>query len=208
MQRWPVEVGSEFDPSKPLSDRKRERFCEELIVGTELYEAHGIAGFKSPRGNAQRMLREPEVVARLEYLCKKIEPFEETIRAYRRLCIRRKLDNIVDADRLSFFEEYRVRGKRKLRLKSIDDLTPDQRALVEDVEITKGGIKITMPNRLGALNALRDMDGFRAPTRVAPTDASGNGPAVLEIRWKDPLDAATTDPEAAAAAGSQPNTGL
>ena len=58
----------DLDASKPLPDRKRERFCQELMAGTPLYDAYTEAGFARSRGNAQRMEQEPEVVTRLEYL--------------------------------------------------------------------------------------------------------------------------------------------
>ena len=155
----------DFDPSKPLPDRKRERFCQELMAGTPLYDAYTEAGFARPRGNAQRMEHEPEVAARLEYLRSQVEKYEPVLLAFRRVMVRRKLDNIVDIDRLGLFEEYRVRGKRRLRLKPLDQLTPEQRAIIDSIEITKDGVKLTMPARLAALAQVAKLDGLDKPTK-------------------------------------------
>jgi hypothetical protein len=154
------------DPSEPLPDRKRERFCQELMAGAPLYDAYTEAGFARPRGNAQRMEREPEVAARLEFLRRQVEKYEPVLLAFRRVMVRRKLDNIVDLDRLGLFEEYRARGKRRLRLKSIDQLTPEQRAIIDSVEITKDGVKLAMPGKLAALAQLAKLDGLDRPTNI------------------------------------------
>lgn len=54
--------------SLPLRDPKREIFCHELVAGGDLYKAFTVAGFKRPRGNAQAMLAEDLVQARVRYL--------------------------------------------------------------------------------------------------------------------------------------------
>lgn len=74
-----------FDPAKPLHNRRRESFCNELTVKAppnclsavqigelvpreDIAAAFEAAGLKRPRGNTDRMLREPDVAARLDWL--------------------------------------------------------------------------------------------------------------------------------------------
>jgi hypothetical protein len=177
----------DYDPSNPLRDRRRERFCRELMAGTPLYDAYVEAGFARPRGNAQRMEQEPEVAARLEYLRMQVEKYEPFLLAFRRVLVRRKLDNIVDLDRLGLFEECCARGKRTLRLKPIEQLTPEQRALIEGIEVARDGRPLpVMPSKLAALAQLREMDGFRAPAKVENTITDNRDQRYTDIelaRW-------------------------
>lgn len=189
-----IPATTDFDPSRPLREPGREAFCQELAAGEELYAAYESAGFKRPRGNAQRMLREDDVAKRLEYLILRVAPLDEALIGYRRLEHRRALDRIANADRLALFEEktrYIKVGKRRVRTRSIElksfaDLSDEQRALIDGLEVTdKGGLKVHMPKRLDARALLAKLDGLDKPSKVAPTDAAGTGPAVLEVRWKD-----------------------
>jgi hypothetical protein len=45
------------------------------------------------------------------------------------------------------------------------------------------GPKIKLADKLNALAQLRDMHGFKAPTKVAPTSADGTGPARIIVQW-------------------------
>lgn len=180
-----------FDPSKPLRDRARENFCQGLAAGESLYDAFAAAGFKRPAGNAQRLLREPEVAARVAYLLEKVAPLDETLLAWRRLQHRRALENVAGTNRLSLFVPtmgYVGKGKgrravvRGVALKPFDELTPDQLALIDGIEITdKGVLKVSMPKRLDARAQLAKLDGLDKPVKVAPTNSAGDGPASLTI---------------------------
>lgn len=178
-----------------LADPGRELFCQELVATGDKYTSFEAAGFKRPRGNVDRMMREPDVAERIGYLYRRMVPYLEALVACRRDEHRRTLQNIADADRLDLLVEktkyLKVNGKRRrytaLELKPLKDLTPEQRALL-DVKINdKGGIEITMARRLEARAMLAKLDGLDAPQKIAPTDAQGDGPALLEIRWKDPV---------------------
>jgi hypothetical protein len=46
-----------------------------------------------------------------------------------------------------------------------------------------GGPRIKLADKLNALAQLRDMHGFRAPTKVAPTSSDGDGPARMIVQW-------------------------
>lgn len=184
-----------FDPSRPLRDPQREAFVQELAAGEHYHDAYETAGFKRPRGNALRMLREDEVGKRLAWLLERIAPLDEAMLGYRRMEHRRALEHIANANRLALFVPqfgYSGSGKsrrkvvRSIALKPFDQMTPDELALVDGIELTdKGGIKVHMPKRLDARAQLAKLDGLDKPAKVAPTNPAGDGPAVLEVRWKD-----------------------
>lgn len=185
---------SDYDGSTPLADAAREMFCQELIAGEALYSAYETAGFKRPRGNAQRMQQEPDVVARLKALSERVAALglDEILVAYRREQHRRALEHIATADRLALFEEKTItvtlgkddKGKprrkrfKNIGLKPLARLTEDERALIDGFEISdKGTVKVLMPKRLDARAMLAKLDGFDKPVKIAPTDPSGDYPA-------------------------------
>lgn len=190
------EVETKAEPgSQRLDDPGRETFAQELVATGDLYASYETAGFKRPKGNANRMLREEEVAKRVAFLYRKIAPLEAALLAYRRHEHRKALENIANADRLDLFVEktrYVTIGKKKrkitqLELKPLKELTEEQRALV-DVKINdKGGLEIQMARRLEARAMLAKLDGLDAPQKIAPTNSDGEGPATIEITWKDPV---------------------
>jgi hypothetical protein len=186
-----------YDGSTPHSDRDRETFCQELIAGESLYVAFQNAGFKRPRGNAQRMQQEPDVLKRLEYLADRVNKLglDEILVSYRRNEHRRALEHIANADRLSLWTDKTktvVIGKskddkpirRKLRsieLKPLDSLTAEERALIDGFEVTeKGAVKVLMPKRLDARAMLAKLDGLDKPVRGELTGKDG-APLVPEF---------------------------
>ena len=58
----------------PLRNPRREAFAQHLAAGTKLFDAYEQAGFTSPRGNANRLEREPEVQTRVAELRSQINP--------------------------------------------------------------------------------------------------------------------------------------
>jgi hypothetical protein len=188
-------ASTDFDPARPLRDPGREAFVQELAAGEELYAAYEAAGFARPRGNANRMLREDDVAKRLDYLLARLAPLDEALIGYRRMEHRRALDRIANADRTALFVPmigYTGKGKarrkviRSFALKPFDQMTDDERALIDGLELTdKGGLKVHMPKRLDARALLAKLDGLDKPSKVAPTNPDGTGGAVLEVRWKD-----------------------
>lgn len=165
--------------SEHLADPARETFAQELVATGDLYASYEAAGFKRPRGNANRMLREIEVAERVSFLYRKVAPLEELLLAHRRHEHRKALEHIATADRLSLWEE-RTRyvstvdknGKKKRRavrsieLKPLNKLTPDERALVDGFRITdKGAVEVVMPKRLDARKMLAELDGLSVLSR-------------------------------------------
>jgi hypothetical protein len=181
-----VETGSER-----LTDPARELFCQELVASGDKYASFEAAGFKRPRGNVDRMMREADVAERIGFLYRKVAPLEQLLIAHRRHEHRKALEHLATADRLSLWQEkYRYTttvdkdGKKKRRryrvieLKPLDKFTADERALVDGFKMTdKGAIEITIPKRLDARAMLAKLDGLDAPQKIAPTNPAGDGPA-------------------------------
>jgi hypothetical protein len=168
-----------IDPigAQPLADRRRELFVRALFEGIDVRLAYELAGFKRPRGNANRMEKEPAIQARLNYLRRELDETDLHRRAIRRHQLRQELTHIATADRLSLFEEVKVtkivgRGRnartvtlRRLQMRPLADLTPEQRALVEGIE--SDGMRPAMPSKLGALAQLAKLDGLDQPVRFS-----------------------------------------
>ena len=104
-------VGSYQTPSRKLpliADRRREAFARALFEGIDVQAAYELAGFKRPRGNAQRMEREPLIQARVNYLRRELDRADLLMRSLRRRQLRQQLMQIATADRLGLFEEVTI----------------------------------------------------------------------------------------------------
>jgi hypothetical protein len=163
--------------SQPLPDRRRELFARALFEGVDVHSAYELAGFRRSRGNATRMEKEAAIQARLNYLRRELDEADLHRRALRRYQLRQQLAHIATADRLGLFEEVEItktigRGRhartvslRRLQMKALTDLTPEQRALVEGIE--NDGMRPAMPSKLGALAQLAKLDGLDQPVRFS-----------------------------------------
>jgi hypothetical protein len=87
------------------------------------------------------MLREPKVIARLEYLRGRVEAVDETIIALRRIRQRQRLETVATLDRTLIFDDNGA-------LKSISDWPETHRALIETIEPTKNGPKAVLEDLL------------------------------------------------------------
>lgn len=202
-----------FDASQslalpPCSDPRREAFVQEMLAGEEVNRAYEAAGFKRARGNAHRMLREPMVAARLAAEFKRVADMDDALINWRRLEHRRALTHLATADRTGLFEEktrYVLDGRKRRRIRTLElkplaKLNEDERALIDGIEITdKGGIKVLMPKRLDARALLAKLDGLDKPTKIAPTDPSGDHPAQYIISER-PMSAEEWEEQRAGAA--------
>lgn len=56
------------DFSQPLKDSRREAFARLLAEGQSVVDAHEKAGFKRHRQNAYRLVKNPDVAARVQWL--------------------------------------------------------------------------------------------------------------------------------------------
>jgi hypothetical protein len=198
---------ADCDGSRPLPNRKREMFVRMLFEGVEATAAYELAGYKRPRGNAQRMEREEEIQSRLNYLRHELDATDLALRAVRRRQLREQLRAIAGIDRVDMFEEIEFvrkigRGRnareiklRRFQLKPLSALTPEQRALVEGLEAD--GLRPILPGKLQAIALIAKLDGLDAPTKIATTDAAGTGPGTIlhQVEWKQSEnDPASTEP--------------
>lgn len=158
------------DPARPLSRRRHncdpERFVNDILAGVDLHDAYELAGFKRPRGNAQRLLREPAVAARFEFLRKEIDSEREQLTALRRSRTRRILEGYRDIDRSSMYND-------DGSFKSLKELSSEQRSLIESIEITKFGTKVSMPSKIATAAQLAKLDGLDEPERTELTGKNG-----------------------------------
>jgi hypothetical protein len=179
----------DFDGSLPLPNRKREMFARLLFEGVEVCAAYELAGFKRPRGNAQRMERDAEIQSRVSYLRQELDAADLALRTVRRRQLCEQLKAIAEVDRVDMFEEVEFvkkigRGRnareiklRRIQLKPLAALTPEQRALVEGLEAD--GMRPILPSKLQAIALRAKLDGLDAPSKVAMTDPTGNNQAAV-----------------------------
>jgi hypothetical protein len=166
---------ADCDGSRPLPNRKREMFVRMLFEGVEATAAYELAGYKRPRGNAQRMEREEEAIAGID----RVDMFEE-------IEFVRKIGRGRNAREIKL---------RRFQLKPLSALTPEQRALVEGLEAD--GLRPILPGKLQAIALIAKLDGLDAPTKIATTDAAGTGPGTIlhQVEWKQSEnDPASTEP--------------
>jgi hypothetical protein len=129
-------------------------------------EAARIAGYADKSGAITKVERRRDVRERIEYLTG--QP-EETIKA-KRLALEAWLWRVLRYDPMIFWD-----GSR---LKEWDQIDPEDRTLIEGLMFTeKGKPNLKLVSRLDAHIELRKMLGGDAPTKLAPTNAQGDGPA-------------------------------
>jgi hypothetical protein len=63
-------------------------------------------------------------------------------------------------------------------------------AAVKTVKYTENGPTFELHGKLDAINQLRDMHGLKAPTKIAPTDPSGQNPASIYLISECPMSEA------------------
>src|SRR5215475_5536410 len=124
-----------------------------------------------------RLEREPLIQARVNYLRRELDRADLLMRSVRRRQLRQQLTQIATTDRLGLFEEVTItktvgRGRnsctvtlRRLQMKALADLTPEQRALVEGIE--SDGMRPALPSKLGALAQLAKLDGLDQPFKFS-----------------------------------------
>jgi hypothetical protein len=178
-----------FDPTLPLRNVRHETFARARIVLETPLRAMRLAGYDKPTvGNAARLDRHPNIVARVRHLsaCDN----DLGMLTLRRNRIRNLLERIALADRTALFEEVNVPDHDKdgkaividgkplmctvRKLRPFGDLTEDERLLIEGLEFDGEKYKAKTVERLPAIAALRKLDGLDRPEKVAFTDPDGN----------------------------------
>ena len=186
----PSRVPADFDASLPLADPRYERFAQLRVIGVPFRTAANEAGFVSRGrkpilpGNAARLDRHPEVVARKAYLAAD----DAEVIAATRLFVRDRLMRSATLDVLSQFAilgSVEVDGKKISRVVGIDweaFKASDQSIAVLSFKFDRETgmmTEFTIEDRLQALAQLRDMYGLRAPRKKEISGVDG-APIQLE----------------------------
>jgi hypothetical protein len=180
-----------LDPSKPLANVKRERFCWAIVQGHRLGPAYEIAGFegKTPRLPWQLRHR-PHIDARISWLLvKRIEDDtkarhkaekkipdarERVIRELERLAFSDARDLVAwdrhpkfdaDGETVIGFEDVMIVRPSHL-------MTADQAAAVRSVTTKAGALKFETHDKLGALEKLAKVLGLYVEPTAPPISQS------------------------------------
>lgn len=162
------ESHAESEPgSVPLTDPKREAFAQDLVAGYELYDAYVAAGFKRPRGNANRMLAEADVQARVRFLFAKCAELAQVCGARRLL----EQEKIAYANMLDYWDvDTKTGNLKRLRLNKI---TRAQGAAIKSIGYDASGRpKIELFDKVSMLKHLDDRLA-PMPKRVEMTGKDG-----------------------------------
>lgn len=165
--------------------QKPKAYAFERSLGIPPAEACRRAGGKVENGQATKWERSRGVIAWIAHY-RSLGHTEEMLAAKRER-IEDEL-NMVAMANMDDFLIYAGEGQRKLPvldLKRVNDLPEMQRravmAAVKTVKYTENGPAFELHGKLEALAQLRDMHGFKAVTKTALTDPSGNGPAEIVV---------------------------
>lgn len=183
---------TDFDPAVPLRDERYERFAQLRVIGVPTRAAANEAGFVSRggkpllAGNAARLDRHPEVIARKAYLA---ADDAEVISATRNF-VRDRLMRSATLDVLAQFAiigSVKIDGKKVPRIVGIDWNAlkgSDQSIAVTGFKFDRDTgmmTEFTRDDPLQALAQLRDMYGLRAPRRTELTGRGGGPVQTLDM---------------------------
>lgn len=194
-----------------LGNPKHERFCQELHklvwAGGSTKEsritAYQAAGFmalgESLNDNARRFANLKHIKARLAELSDYAAKLAGIDAGWAMLRLKQLAESNLD-DYLGPADEdhnrYFTIGKTsREKLGLLSELSLDE----ETIDGPEGPIgrvrktRVKLHDRVQTIALMAKIAGWNAPTKIAPTDGEGTGPAVVEVRWKDPVDAPTED---------------
>jgi len=138
-----------YDGSIPLKDTRRERFCQEAVTLNDIKAAYELVGFKRARGNAHRLVREPLVSKRLEYLWGESAKLVELLGARHLVAA----DRIAHANMFDFWDIDPRSGKlKKLNLAKVPRVLGT--AIQEISYDAKGRPKVKLHDAAGMLKFL------------------------------------------------------
>src|SRR5215831_11933350 len=172
--------------SLPLTNFKHEIYARERSLGVVPERAAQRAGYAPRCGKHSVIGRRADVIAPIAYLS---HDEAEVLRARRERIIER-LMVAIDFNPLRDFGVVVVGRKRSdgsvpKRLVGIDWAAlrdSDYSVAVSSFKFDAKTRRLTdfdRDNALAAVAQLRDMLGFKAPSKIAPTNPEGDGPALL-----------------------------
>jgi hypothetical protein len=172
----------DFDPAMPLRNEKHEHFARLRAILTPKLQAAREAGFKTmASGNIAKLDRRKDIRARIAAL----SAIDAEIIRMKRERIEARLNLAAYGNIMEFAKI----DERTGELSAIDwnkVAESDLAITISEFSFDPKTGQLTKFHRDDAMNAisqLRDMHGFKAPTKIAPTDPSGNhsAPFVVEI---------------------------
>lgn len=209
-----------------LQNPQHERFCQELnkliCAGGNVREsrsaAYQAAGYETKAeylpDNARKLANRPDVKGRLAELRTRSATLAEIDAGWCLLVLKRRVER---ADRYNI-DDYLTpamegaprypdiaRASRE-ELGRLSELTLEEE-IIDAGEDTMRRVRKTKFKGYvdveAAVGLIAKINGYLAPTRVAPTNPAGDGPATFLVRWQDPVDAPnppTAPPQAVSAA--------
>jgi hypothetical protein len=155
--------------SEPLKQARYERYARYRARMFSITEAGALAGFPEGSGGCSRAEKRSDVRERIAWLTRG----DEEIEREKRLEIEHFYWFALRADPAEFWKDGRLR--------SFDEMPAEYRQLVEGLTYTeKGKPNLKVVSKLAASIELRKLKGLDAPTKIAPTNTAGDGPAVIE----------------------------
>jgi hypothetical protein len=138
------------DGGKPLKDPRRERFCQETVATNSIAKAYELAGFSRARGNANRLMRETPIRARLEYLWKEAA-LTTAVMGGR---ILEQMNLIANANMFDFVDIDPRYGTTKVNLAKVQHVLG---SLIQEISYDgKGRLKIKLHDKVAMLKFLAE----------------------------------------------------
>lgn len=165
--------------SVPLKLLKHETYCQQRVLNCSPEIAAQRAGYPARSGMHSKIERREDVQARLAWLRRD----EDEIIRRKRQRIEEELTAVVDFDITDFATINEETGAldaidwRKVRDSGMSRVVSEFAFDAKTGELTR----FKRDDRLNAIAQLRDMHGFKAVTKIAPTNAGGDGPAEIAV---------------------------
>src|SRR5215475_7198838 len=180
-----------------LGNFQHEKFCQEVHkrtwAGSKVKEAREIAyvaaGFQADQeylaANARKLANRKEIKARLAELADYAAKLAGIEAGWGQL----KLKSLVEANLDDYLTPTDSDGNRYF---NIGDVSAEKLALLSEYsqdETTETDeddkprsirkVRVKMHDRIAALRLMAEIAGWKAPTKVAPTNPAGDGPAAV-----------------------------
>ncbi len=152
--------------ARPLKLASRERYARARARMFKPREAAELAGLSPTSGACTKAEKSRQVQDRIAWLTRA----DDEIQAEARREIEAFYWFGLRADPAMFWQDG--------RLKAFEDIPPEYRQLIEGLTYTeKGKPNLKVVSKIAASIELRKLKGLDAPTKIANTNAQGDGPA-------------------------------
>lgn len=165
--------------SRPLKNSKDEAFAREAVALDSIHRGYEAAGFKRPRGNAERKARQPNVAARIEFL--RMEAAKLAGVSLGRVLLEQSriaYANMIDYMAITNGQPVvDLAGLTREQAAAIAEFTVDTHVERDGPDDKEGFVvtrtKFKLHDKVGALRDLKKHLGGDAPTKIAPTTPDG-----------------------------------